>query len=315
MKDFFISYTHTDERWAKWVEATLKAEGYTTASMASGFGPGSHFIIEMHRAASDCRRTLLILSPAYLESEYTLIEWAAAVSEDPTGSKRKLLPVRVEACKPTGLLSSMVYCDLVGLEEVESRERLLDAARVTGDADAGPAAFPGKAAFPGGARTRPAPAVADRSEGARAAKELLGVLRTSHKTFIAQCRVRNELLDAVRARLGVKEGLEYERFFNRFYGRMTGEEKFVHGIVRAYTENILSKQNARALEILDAHPHLEESVELLPELRDHLTIWLGKYKSVLTDESACLCYVGVEEGFPFPAGVEKKLQAYVGGSG
>ena len=314
MKDFFISYTHSDERWAKWVASALGGAGYTTASMAQEFAPGSNFIIEMHRAASGCRRTALLLSPAYFESEYTLVEWAAAIAEDPTGRARKLLPVRVEECRPTGLLSSIVYCDLVGLEEKEARDRLLDAARVAGAEGEDSPAFPGLTAFPGGAHTRPPAPTTGRSEEARAAKELLGVLRTTRSTFVAQCRVRNELHDAVRQRLGVKENLEYERFFKRFYSQMSGEEKFVHGIVRAYTENILSKQNARALEILDAHPRLEEHVELLPELRDHLTLWLGKYQSVLKDESACLCYVGVEERFPFPKGIDKKLQSYLEGS-
>lgn len=313
MKDFFISYTSSDEQWAEWVEGALKEAGFTTVCMLRDFPPGSNFIVKMHRASSECRRTVLILSPAYLESDYTLIEWAAAAVEDPTGRRGKLLPVRVEECKPTGLMGPMVYCDLVGLEENEARERLLGGARAGGTVDETPPAFPGLAAFPGGAHTRPPAPAAAHSEEARAARELLSVLRTTNKTFEAQCRVRDELYDAVRQRLGVNEAPQYERFFNRFYVQMNGEEKFVHGIVRAYTENILSKQNARALDMLDLHPRLEEQVELLPELRDHLTLWLGKYQSVLKDESACLCYVGVEEGVEFPTGVEQNLRSYLEG--
>ena len=40
---------------------------------------------------------------------------AAAFAQDPTGKKRKLIPVRVAECALTGLLAPIVYIDLIGL--------------------------------------------------------------------------------------------------------------------------------------------------------------------------------------------------------
>ena len=70
-------------------------------------------------------RTIAVLSPAFLESAFCQAEWAAAFRKDPTGRERRLVPVRVRECDPDGLLGSVVYVDLVGLELPESRQALL----------------------------------------------------------------------------------------------------------------------------------------------------------------------------------------------
>ena len=62
--------------------------------------------------AAGAKRTILVLSPAYLRAVFPAPEWAAAFADDPQGLGRKLVPVRVEACKPQGLLKSIVYIDL-----------------------------------------------------------------------------------------------------------------------------------------------------------------------------------------------------------
>jgi len=66
----------------------------------------------MQRAASECERTVAVLSPDYLASAFTQPEWAAAFAGDPTGKSQKLIPVRVRPCELVGLLKSVVYIDL-----------------------------------------------------------------------------------------------------------------------------------------------------------------------------------------------------------
>ena len=46
----------------------LENAGYTTVVQAWDFGPGSNFVLEMHRAARDTRCTIAVLSPAYLNA-------------------------------------------------------------------------------------------------------------------------------------------------------------------------------------------------------------------------------------------------------
>jgi len=123
-KDFFISYNGKDKDWAEWIAWQLKEAGYSLVIQAWDFRPGGNFIVEMQKAAQ-ADRTLIVLSPNYLEAVYTQPEWAAAFVQDPTGAKRTLLPVRVAECKPSGLLAPIIYIDLVGLEEAAAMEKLL----------------------------------------------------------------------------------------------------------------------------------------------------------------------------------------------
>jgi TIR domain/Effector-associated domain 1 len=124
-RDFFISYTHTDQDSAEWVDWQLRNAGYSTVLQSKDFRPGSNFVLEMDLATRQARQTLLILSPDYLNALYAKSEWAAAFFKDPTGKEKALIPIRVRACEPEGLLGPIVYIDLVGLEEDGARKALL----------------------------------------------------------------------------------------------------------------------------------------------------------------------------------------------
>jgi len=129
-KDFFISFNRADRAWAEWVAWQLEEEGYTTLLQAWDFRPGGNFVLDMQRAAEGSERTLAVLSPDFLASEYTQPEWAAAFARDPTGEQQTLVPVRVRECRPTGLLAQVVYVELVGiLDEAEARTELLKGVR------------------------------------------------------------------------------------------------------------------------------------------------------------------------------------------
>src|SRR5262249_15204826 len=112
--------------WGEWIAWQLEEAGYTTILQAWDFRPGSNFVLEMQKAAEDAERTIALLSPAYLAARYTQPEWAAAFSQDPTGHKRILVPVRIHDCDLTGLLPQIVYIDLVALEEEPAKRRLLE---------------------------------------------------------------------------------------------------------------------------------------------------------------------------------------------
>ena len=147
MPDFFISYTQADKGWAEWIAWTLEANDYTTIVQAWDIGPGSNFVVEMHNAAQNAARTIIVLSPAYLEanrrSGFTTAEWAAAFKADPDGRQRKLLPVRVAECHPPGLLGPLVYLDLVGLPATEAGEKLLAGVKPGRSKPVKPPGFPG----------------------------------------------------------------------------------------------------------------------------------------------------------------------------
>ena len=103
-KDFFISYTKTDRRWAEWVAWHLEKAGYTTVIQAWDFRPGGNFVLQMQKATARAERTIAVLSPDYLTSEFAQPEWQARFAEDSKGEKGLLVPVRVRECDPEGLL-------------------------------------------------------------------------------------------------------------------------------------------------------------------------------------------------------------------
>jgi tetratricopeptide (TPR) repeat protein len=142
-RDFFVSYTGVNEPWARWICVQLERAGYSTVSQALDFRPGHDFVREMQVAVSTAARTIAVLSPAYVGSRFGEAEWRAAFAADPSGERGLLVPVRVQPCRPPALLATRVYVDLVDVDEVSARERLLAAVGP-------PAAHPTDAPYPGG---------------------------------------------------------------------------------------------------------------------------------------------------------------------
>jgi hypothetical protein len=89
-------------------------------------------VLRMDEATKESDLTLAVLSEAYLQAAYTQPEWAAAFAPDATGKKRKLIPVRVAECTLTGLLSQIIYIDLVNLGEQDAERALLDGLKPSG---------------------------------------------------------------------------------------------------------------------------------------------------------------------------------------
>lgn len=143
--DFFISYTGIDRSWATWLAWQIEEAGYTTRIQAWDFRPGSNFVHAMQQAATEAERTLAVLSPDYLASDFAQSEWYAAFAQDPLGEQGLLLPVQVRSCNPGGLLSQVIYVDLVGLSEDDAKTALRAGIERTRAKPLQPPGFPGSA--------------------------------------------------------------------------------------------------------------------------------------------------------------------------
>jgi tetratricopeptide (TPR) repeat protein len=130
-KDFFVSYTGGDHRWAEWIAWVLEEAGHTVVLQAWDFHASENFIANMHRALEETVRTLAILSPAYCTSNYCQREWTAALAKAGQDGADRLLPVRIADFTPPGLFAPIAYLDLVGVEEGEARGQLLAGVRQT----------------------------------------------------------------------------------------------------------------------------------------------------------------------------------------
>jgi hypothetical protein len=168
MKDFFISYTKADREWADWIGSTLESNDFTVVLQAWDFLPGSNFILEMHRAIKETKRTITVLSQDYSNSLMTQPEWAATLFADPTGEKKRLVPVRVRDYKPDGLFAAISYIDIVGLSEAKAEQILIRSLTQKRLKPSHPPQFPGHSSssstqkFPGSLNKNPASTIPNK---------------------------------------------------------------------------------------------------------------------------------------------------------
>jgi hypothetical protein len=66
------------------------------------------------------------------------------------------------------------------------------------------------------------------------------------------------------------------------------------------------------LQILNDNPALLDAVPALTDLRQHLVFWLNKFDKIFTKTKAmCLLYTGVEDGVPFPFGIDQLIRTWL----
>lgn len=97
--DVFISYSPADREWTEeWLRPRLEAAGLQVCT-DDDFEPGVPRLINTERAVGNSRQALLVLSPAWVASEWS--EFAALLSQtfDPAARQRRLLPLMLEPCQ------------------------------------------------------------------------------------------------------------------------------------------------------------------------------------------------------------------------
>src|SRR5512142_2450939 len=101
--DVFVSYRHTepDNSWVRRkLVPRLEAGGLHPFVDYKHFKLGAPLVLEMARGVESSRYTLAVLSPAYLESNFTELENVLAEHLGLENSERRLIAVMVQSCKP-----------------------------------------------------------------------------------------------------------------------------------------------------------------------------------------------------------------------
>ena len=126
--DVFVSYHRAD---ATWVEdellPRLEREGLKVIVGDRDFEPGANRLNEMERAALQSRKTLLVLSPAYVESEWAEFENSLVQALDPAARKRRLIPVVRTPCQIQLRIRPLVSVDLTADDDDVQWQRLIKA--------------------------------------------------------------------------------------------------------------------------------------------------------------------------------------------
>lgn len=129
--DVFISYSHKD---AQWVQESLLPQlelaGNKVCIDFRDFQVGASSVSEMERAVLQSRRTLIVLSPAYIASEWGQFENTLAQTLDPAARQRRVLPLLLEPCEIPLRIRALTYLDWTTPRTTEFKmEKLLAAVR------------------------------------------------------------------------------------------------------------------------------------------------------------------------------------------
>jgi hypothetical protein len=113
--DVFVSYSHVDKNWVReWLVPCLKEASLSVCVDYECFKPGSPSIIEMERAALQSRKTVLVLTPGYLRSEWAEFENILVQTADPAGRRQRLVPLLLARCDLPPRLGMLTYSDFTG---------------------------------------------------------------------------------------------------------------------------------------------------------------------------------------------------------
>ncbi|MEU2825988.1 FxSxx-COOH system tetratricopeptide repeat protein [Streptomyces bacillaris] len=122
--DLLLSYVAENRMWADWIEAVLTRAGFRVVPRdVSAERHPEEGALTTETAA----RTVVLLSTAYLKSQRAVDLWQRAVSEDPGGGRRQLLPLRVGDVRLTAPYIDRNPVDLFRLDEVHATTALMRA--------------------------------------------------------------------------------------------------------------------------------------------------------------------------------------------
>ncbi len=125
MKNFFVSYTGSDLNYATWVAEILEDNKYTVTIQAWDFKPGDNFVSKINEALDECEKLVIILSNSYLNSKWCETEWTTKLAEQIELNECRIIPIRIQPIKVRGLLSPIVYIDIVNKNESDAKEAIL----------------------------------------------------------------------------------------------------------------------------------------------------------------------------------------------
>jgi hypothetical protein len=126
--DVFISYSHKDQFWVQEeLCPILESVGLRACIDIRDFEIGVPSVINMERAVKDSRHTLIILTPSWVESQWTEFESLLTTTLDPAG-RQKLIPLMLIPCQLPTRIAMLTYADFTNLEtRLQQMSRLLRA--------------------------------------------------------------------------------------------------------------------------------------------------------------------------------------------
>ncbi|MFN8486117.1 MAG: TIR domain-containing protein [Caldilineaceae bacterium] len=110
--DVFISYSHTERAWV-WdvLLPRLEQAGLQVCIDDRDFRIGVPVLKNIEAAVENSRHTLIVLTPAWVESQWTEFESLLVATTDPASRNARLLPLMLEQCLPPLRIRALTYSD------------------------------------------------------------------------------------------------------------------------------------------------------------------------------------------------------------
>ena len=127
--DAFISYSHKDSAWVRdTLLPRLEREGLHICIDCRDFEPGVPSLINMENAIERSRKTLIALTPDWVESEWTTFESLLVQTDDPAGRRARMIPLLLKPCDLPRRIAMLTYLDFAQPSEFEFQmQRLVTA--------------------------------------------------------------------------------------------------------------------------------------------------------------------------------------------
>ena len=110
--DVFISYSSRDADWVRtWLLPRLESNGLRVCIDFRDFDVGVPALFNMENAVECSNKTLLVLTPSWVASEWTNFESLLVQTQDPIGRRRRLIPLLRERCGLPSRLGIFTYAD------------------------------------------------------------------------------------------------------------------------------------------------------------------------------------------------------------
>lgn len=110
--DVFISYSSRDKEWVRGeLLSRIEQAGLTAFIDFRDFTRGAPSIKEMERAVKECRKTLVVLTPDYIESGWGEIESLMVQTLDPANRGLRLIPLLKAECKKPLSIGALTHID------------------------------------------------------------------------------------------------------------------------------------------------------------------------------------------------------------
>jgi hypothetical protein len=101
--DVFISYSHKDAEWVKKLVDSLGKEVIGSRNLIVGideqFANGKSLIDSIEKAVRDSKFLICVLSPDYVNSDWTALEYQMKILDDPSGKKGIIIPILYRECE------------------------------------------------------------------------------------------------------------------------------------------------------------------------------------------------------------------------